>query len=61
MGALSWLKKALEQCQQDGCQTSPKVKDFLNNYDNHIETAKRVLQERQEAERKERSSSEGDR
>lgn len=56
MGAFSWLKEALEQHRQDGCETTPEAENFVNDYGNQVEDEKRALQERQEQEREERSS-----
>ncbi len=60
MGAFNWLKQALKRYRQEGYETTPEAKNFVNNYGNQVEAAKQSLQERQEKERKERSSSEAD-
>lgn len=56
MGVFSWLQEALEQQQQDGCETTPAAEKFVQEYDDQVETSKRSLQERQEQERQERTS-----
>lgn len=56
MAAFGWLKKAVEQHQQDGCETSSEAENFVNDYGRQVEVSKRSLKERQERERKERSS-----
>lgn len=61
MSAFSWLQKALEQHQQGDCKVTSEAEDFVNDYSKQVETAKRLLQERQEQERKERSSAAGNR
>ncbi len=56
MAAFGWLKQALEQHQQDGCETSSEAEKFVDDYSRQVEDSKRSLKERQEKERKERSS-----
>jgi hypothetical protein len=60
MGAFSWLKKALEQHQESGCETTPEAESFVDEYSKQIEAAKRSLRERQKREQEEQSSK-GDR
>lgn len=55
MAAFGWLKKAVEQHQQDGCETSSEAENFVNDYSRQVEASKRSLKERQERERKERA------
>lgn len=60
MGAFDWLRQALEQQQDEGCEATPEAQKFVNDYGNQVETAKRSLQEQQERARQERSASESD-
>ena len=59
MGAFSCLKQALEQNEQNGCETTSAAKNFVSEYDKQVEAEKQSLQERQGQDRKERSASEG--
>lgn len=56
MGVFSQLQEALEQHQQGGCKTTLEAEKFVNDYGDQVEASKRSLQERQEQERKERTS-----
>jgi hypothetical protein len=56
MAVFSWLQETLEKHQQGDCETTPAAKKIVQAYDDQIENSKRLLRQRQEQERQERTS-----
>lgn len=61
MGAFSWLQNALEEHRQNGCETTPEAKSFVDEYSKQVEAEKHSMRERQEKERSSRSAAKSDR
>ncbi|MFE4105415.1 hypothetical protein [Almyronema epifaneia] len=54
MGAFNQLKKALQEQQKRGCETTDTVKEFVKGYEEQLNTEKQLLKDRQRQEREDR-------
>ena len=56
MGVFNQLQESLGQHQQCDCKITPEADKFVNDYSDRVEAAKKILEECQEQERKEKKS-----